>query len=149
MTAPDSSARAHWLSVLANAAFPELEMQWRKRVPLAPSYVWLKKPEHGAVLVRGRAGREGGQFNLGEMTVTRCSLQLADGRIGIAYVPGRNKRHAAIAAQVDALLQGSDNLAGAARIIVDVLSDSFARNRAEIAARTRETAVDFTMVVGG
>ncbi len=41
-------------------------------------------------MVRGRAGGTGAPFNLGEMTVTRCSVTLDDGRVGHAYVPGRD-----------------------------------------------------------
>ena len=57
-------------------------------------------------MVRGRAGGTGAPFNLGEMTVTRCSLQLADGTVGHAYVPGRDRDHARRAAICDALMQG-------------------------------------------
>ncbi len=33
-------------------------------------------------MVRGRAGGGGSAFNLGEMTVTRCSVRIATGQVG-------------------------------------------------------------------
>ena len=55
-------------------------------------------------MVRGRAGGDGAPFNLGEMTVTRCAVRLPDGRVGHAYVAGRDARQAELAALVDALM---------------------------------------------
>jgi alpha-D-ribose 1-methylphosphonate 5-triphosphate synthase subunit PhnG len=67
------------------------------------------------MMVQGRVGGAGEKFNLGEMTVTRCALRLAaantsdpalkDTPVGVAYVMGRNHRHAQLAAVADALLQ--------------------------------------------
>ena len=56
-------------------------------------------------MVRGRAGATGAPFNLGEMTVTRCSVRLSDGEVGHGYVHGRDKAHAERAALIDALMQ--------------------------------------------
>ena len=39
------------------------------------------------------------------MTVTRCAVELDDGTLGHAYVGGRDRRHAELAAVFDALLQ--------------------------------------------
>src|SRR3546814_13335615 len=62
------------------------------------------------VMVRARDGGTGEQFNLGQMTVTRCALKLAGGDatpscVGLGYVQGRSKRPAELAAVFDALLQ--------------------------------------------
>ena len=70
-----------------------------------PEFTWLRTPEIGSVMVRGRAGGTGAPFNLGEMTVTRCALQLSSGEVGHAYVQGRRKACAEAAAIVDALMQ--------------------------------------------
>ena len=61
-------------------------------------------------MVRGRAGGGGAPFNLGEMTVTRCTVRTDSGQVGHAYVAGRDARQAELAAVFDALLQ--DPLAG-------------------------------------
>lgn len=74
---------------------------------LDPPAAWtrLRAPETGMVMVRARAGGDGAQFNLGEMTVTRCAVRLACGTVGHAYVAGRDQRKAELAAVLDALLQ--------------------------------------------
>lgn len=56
-------------------------------------------------MVRGRMGGSGRPFNLGEMTVTRCVVQLDDDTAGVAYVTGRDRNRAQLAALADALLQ--------------------------------------------
>ncbi len=65
----------------------------------------MRGPEGGLVMVRGRAGGGGAPFNLGEMTVTRCTVRLGSGLVGHAYVAGREPRRAELAALVDALMQ--------------------------------------------
>jgi alpha-D-ribose 1-methylphosphonate 5-triphosphate synthase subunit PhnG len=69
-----------------------------------PSWERLRGPETGMVMVRGRMGGSGRAFNLGEMTVTRCAVRLDDGRVGHAYLAGRDHRRAELAAALDALL---------------------------------------------
>jgi alpha-D-ribose 1-methylphosphonate 5-triphosphate synthase subunit PhnG len=55
-------------------------------------------------MVRGRAGGGGTAFNLGEMTVTRCTVRTEEGQVGHAYIAGRDREKAKLAALVDALL---------------------------------------------
>src|SRR5580692_1791065 len=110
-TAPEAAppeapehARRHWMSVLARAAAAELEICLAEHGG-APAYQRLRGPESGLVMVRGRAGGGGAPFNLGEMTVTRCTIRTAAGQVGHAYVAGRDARQAELAAVLDALLQ--------------------------------------------
>ena len=77
-----------------------------------PSYHFLRSPETGLTMVHGRAGGTGQAFNLGEITLTRCVVQLdreqdihGDPITGFGYVGGRSHRHAELAALCDALLQ--------------------------------------------
>lgn len=70
-----------------------------------PHRQWLRPPETGLVMVRGRIGGTGAKFNMGEVPVTRCALRLASGTVGVAWVQGRDARHAEWAARLDALLQ--------------------------------------------
>ena len=58
---------------------------------MRPDFTWLRAPEMGSVMVRGRIGGTGDAFNLGEMTVTRCALKLLCGTVGHGYVQGRRK----------------------------------------------------------
>ncbi|TNF62773.1 MAG: phosphonate C-P lyase system protein PhnG, partial [Rhodobacteraceae bacterium] len=113
-----------------------------------PGFDWLRAPEIGAVMVRGRTGGTGAAFNLGEMTVTRCSLKLADGTVGHAYVMGRRKTCAEAAALVDALMQTE----AAARIdaqVLDPLRREAEARSARRAARAAATKVDFLTLARG
>ncbi len=139
-----TTERQAWMSLLATAPPARLA----ELVPDLPPHDMLRAPEIGAVMVRGRQGATGGPFNLGEMTVTRCALRLADGAVGHAVVQGRDKGHAARAALVDALMQGQ----GAAEVRVAVLeplsSERAARRRAR-AAKAAATKVEFFTMVRG
>lgn len=121
--------RRDWIGLLARARPEKLAAL----LPAAlPEHHILRAPEIGSVMVRGRIGGTGAPFNLGEMTVTRCSLRLPCGAVGHAYVQGRDRDHALRAAVVDALMQ-----TGAA---ADLLRDCLAPLAAEEAARRAERA---------
>jgi alpha-D-ribose 1-methylphosphonate 5-triphosphate synthase subunit PhnG len=100
----EHAERQAWMAVLAHADRSALEHVLAAIDP-SPSWTRLRAPETGMVMVRGRAGGDGAPFNLGEMTVTRCAVALADGTVGHAYVAGRDGRKAELAAVLDALLQ--------------------------------------------
>ncbi|MEO1131320.1 MAG: phosphonate C-P lyase system protein PhnG [Cyanobacteria bacterium J06639_1] len=105
-----SEKRQAWIAILAKAPEERLEACAQTIVSEAPAAVMLRSPEIGLAMVRGRAGGTGQKFNLGEMTVTRCVVQLdsldPDRPIsGFGYVAGRSRRHAELAATCDALLQ--------------------------------------------
>jgi alpha-D-ribose 1-methylphosphonate 5-triphosphate synthase subunit PhnG len=72
--------RRHWMGVLARATLGEIAARL-DQVPALPAHTRLRGPEAGLVMVRGRQGGDGGPFNLGEMTVTRCSVRLPDGTL--------------------------------------------------------------------
>ncbi len=97
--------RPEWMGLLSQAPAAALAEAFGA-LGEAPASEWLRPPEFGSVMVRGRMGGTGAPFNLGEMTVTRASLRLGDGTVGHAYVPGRDAEKARIAAVCDALLQG-------------------------------------------
>ena len=87
--------RRGWMSALAKAPAARLAALF----PDLPRHELLRAPEIGAVMVEGRIGGTGGRFNLGEMTVTRCSVRLGQA-VGHACVQGRDKDHARRAAVV-------------------------------------------------
>lgn len=92
------------MSVLARSSAAELEAALAPFQPL-PDAQWLRRPETALVMVRARMGGGGAQFNAGEAPVTRCALRLASGATGMAWVMGRDTRHAEYAARLDAMLQ--------------------------------------------
>jgi len=144
----DIEARRRWMSVLAKAESDELETAWIE-LGSVPDYRVLRGPELGLVMVRGRAGGTGARFNLGEMTVTRCTVELADGAVGHAYVRGRRRRHAEIAAVLDALLQDPRCRAAVGERVVERLAAAEAARRQTAEARSAATRVDFLTLVRG
>lgn len=133
-------ARRHWMAVLARASSNALETALAAR-GARPEYSRVRGPEAGLVMVRGRIGGGGGAFNLGEMTVTRCTVRVTDGRLGHAYVAGRDKRRAELAALCDALLQ--DEPCGALHDAVDRLFAEQQERRTAEAAKAAATKVQF------
>jgi alpha-D-ribose 1-methylphosphonate 5-triphosphate synthase subunit PhnG len=113
-----------------------------------PAHDLLRAAEVGAVMVRGRLGGTGAPFNLGEMTVTRCSVRLSDGTVGHAWVKGRDRDHARRAAVVDALMQTDAAHDIQLRVITPLLEGARRKQvaRAEKAAGTK---VDFFTMVRG
>jgi alpha-D-ribose 1-methylphosphonate 5-triphosphate synthase subunit PhnG len=136
------------MSILAKAESDELETAWTQ-LGAAPDYRVLRGPEIGLVMVRGRAGGTGARFNLGEMTVTRCTVELAHGAIGHAYVRGRRRRHAEIAAVLDALLQDPARRAALEVAIVERLAAGQASRRGTAEATAAATRVEFLTLVRG
>lgn len=147
-TQPAESARSgrqRWMQVLARAGqdlHPYRDALRRRE------FRHVRQPETGMVMVRGRMGGDGAPFNLGEMTVTRCVVQLQDGSTGHSYVAGRSAEHAELAALADALLQGADADRWQLELIgpLQALQHKRAALRDSQAAATR---VDFTTLVRG
>ncbi|MEZ5713747.1 MAG: phosphonate C-P lyase system protein PhnG [Paracoccaceae bacterium] len=140
-------SRKGWMSLLAKApgarlaALVEGVEDW-------PAFQWLRVPEVGGVMVRGRMGGTGAAFNLGEMTVTRCALRLESGEVGHAYVQGRDKRHAERAAVIDALMQTGRAEALRDAVLAPLEAEAAAR-RAARAAKAAATKGDFFTLVRG
>ena len=140
----DPNDRRAWMGVLARAKPARLA----SLLPDLPPHSLLRGPEVGAVMVRGRIGGTGQPFNLGEMTVTRCSLRLAGGEVGHAHVQGRDKAHAMRAAVVDALMQ--TNQADALRDqVLAVLRTEETAARSQRASNAAATKVEFFTLVRG
>jgi alpha-D-ribose 1-methylphosphonate 5-triphosphate synthase subunit PhnG len=136
------AARRHWMSVLARADAQTLTARLAA-IDDVPTYHRLRGPESGLVMVRGRAGGSGAPFNLGEMTVTRCTVRTECGLIGHAYVTGRDTRQAELAAVFDALLQDPARHAALRATVIAPLEQAQAGRRAEIAAKAAATKVNF------
>lgn len=138
----DTRDRRGWMAVLARAdaaALTDRLNAWG----MLPAYTRLRGPEAGLVMVRGRAGGGGAPFNLGEVTVTRCSVRLADGLVGHAYVAGRDERRAELAAVADALMQDPDRADGLRSAVIEPLAAMQRRQRNDQAEKAAATKVQF------
>ena len=146
------ASRQRWMSVLAKAGPGELARHWAG-LPGLPGWQRLRAPETGMVMTRGRIGGDGRRFNLGEVTVTRCTVRIDDGPArgvaGHAYVMGRDKTHAERAAVLDALLQDPSWAAHLETAMIRPLRDAAAQRRDAAARKAGATKVNFTTVTRG
>jgi alpha-D-ribose 1-methylphosphonate 5-triphosphate synthase subunit PhnG len=134
--------RRRLMGVLARARAEEIAARLAAAPPL-PRHARLRGPETGLVMVRGRAGGDGAPFNLGEMTVTRCAVRLADGAVGHAYVAGRDARQAELAAVLDAALQDPARRGALLAAVVEPLAAAQAERAAREARKAAATQVEF------
>ncbi|WP_177158829.1 phosphonate C-P lyase system protein PhnG [Donghicola mangrovi] len=144
MSISDQDQRKDYMGVLARARPDRLAAL----LPDLPDHTWLRAPEIGTTMVRGRVGASGAPFNLGEMTVTRCTLQLADGAVGHAYVQGRDKGHATRAALIDALIQSGQQPEVTTPLLTTLRTEETERRRIRDAKAAATKVEFFTMVRG-
>lgn len=144
--------RQTWMATLAKAELTELE----KLINLEklPSYTFLRSPEIGLVMVQGRAGGTGKPFNLGDMTITRCVVQLENletetAITGFGYVGGRSHRHAELAALCDALLQTPQWYEQIQAQVIQPLQTALAEKQELQQRQTAATKVNFFTMVRG
>jgi alpha-D-ribose 1-methylphosphonate 5-triphosphate synthase subunit PhnG len=144
-TTPDNPRKA-WMELLARAP---LDLLGPAIAPFCGAHPqWLRPPETGLIMLQARVGGSGERFNLGEATVTRCALRpdpaVIDCKaVGVAYVMGRSRRHAELAATADALLQDP---ACAAQLPADLLPriDAWLQEQRHAQhARAQATRVEF------
>ena len=141
MTLPAPAERQHWMSVLARASADDITLHLRDTPPLPP-HVRLRGPETGLVMVRGRLGGAGAPFNLGEMTVTRCTVRAGE-QVGHATVAGRDGRQAELAARLDAGLLDPALHAALLATVIAPLAAAQRQRREGQARRAAATRVQF------
>ncbi|MFP3569115.1 phosphonate C-P lyase system protein PhnG [Paraburkholderia sp. SIMBA_030] len=153
---PSSAMRRAWMAVLARTPRADLEAALERLlqgIP-APAYDWLRPPEIGLAMVRGRVGGTGDPFNLGEATVTRATLRLrsagdAQAAVGVACHLGRDRRRAELAALADALLQMPEHQAALYRQLIEPFAAQQAAKRVEHRHDAASTRVEFFTMVRG
>ncbi|MCI4661336.1 MAG: phosphonate C-P lyase system protein PhnG [Neomegalonema sp.] len=150
-TGISSETRKSWLSLLAKADRSQLQNLWQS-IGAPDGFTVLRAPQVGLTMVRGRAGASGEAFNLGEMTLTRCSLRLAlsDGSSveGHGYCAGRDLEKVRVVAACDALLQTEAADLIEAQILVPLAASAQAKSR-ETEEKAAATQVKFFTMVRG
>ena len=144
----ETETRQEWMAILAKASTEDLEKAWAA-IRDRPGFRFLRSPETGLVMVRARAGGTGMRFNLGEATVTRCTVQIDSGSTGTAYVMGRNGHHAELAALFDALLQDPDRRSSLIEQVVHPLRSTLREKKVASARKAATTRVEFFTLVRG
>ena len=135
--------RQAWMAILSKAEPQELAAAWAALPEAArPDYEFLRAPEIGLVMVRGRTGGEGDRFNLGEMTVTRCAVRLDGGETGVSYRAGRDRDASEVAAVLDGILQ-RETLKAHALPVLERLEEAAGERRSKQARRAGATKVEF------
>jgi alpha-D-ribose 1-methylphosphonate 5-triphosphate synthase subunit PhnG len=167
-TSSPSSARRAWMAVLARTPRADLEaaLQHAMNGAPLPAYDWLRPPETGLAMVRGRVGGSGDAFNLGEATVTRATLRLrqpvagksghagagqpaGDAPVGVACHLGRDRRRAELAALADALLQLPQQHPHLHEQLIEPLAARIEAAREARRQDTADTRVEFFTMVRG
>ena len=139
--------RKFWMSLLATSNQSDLLNLWEQK-KIRVNYIWLRTPEIGSIMAQGRMGVTGDKFNIGEVTITRCSLKLNCGTIGHSYVQGRSKKKAEISALCDALMQTKMSKEINKNIIIP-LEKIKKDNKDKILSKAEATKVDFFTLVRG
>lgn len=135
-------ARRRWMAVLARTQADGIAALLTNCGDL-PGHTILRGPESGLIMVRGRAGGGGSAFNLGEMTVTRCTVRTNNGFVGHAYVAGRETRRAELAALVDAMMQDHDRAPEIEERVIAPLELQQMKQNASRAEKAAATQVQF------
>jgi alpha-D-ribose 1-methylphosphonate 5-triphosphate synthase subunit PhnG len=162
---PSSPARRAWMAVLARTPRADLEAALQRAMNGAPlpAYDWLRPPETGLAMVRGRVGGSGDAFNLGEATVTRATLRLreaaggdpragqpaAGAPVGVACHLGRDRRRAELAAIADAMLQLPQHHPHLHEQLIEPLAARIEAAREARRQDTADTRVEFFTMVRG
>jgi alpha-D-ribose 1-methylphosphonate 5-triphosphate synthase subunit PhnG len=136
------SPRQAWLGILARATRAEISRRLED-APALPQFSVLRPAQAGMSMVRGRMGGGGGAFNIGEMTMCRCSITDAGGRTGHGYAAGRDLAQVELIARLDAVLQDEALAPAYQRAVVAPLAAEQAARRAAVEARAAATEVKF------
>ncbi|MBA4796673.1 MAG: phosphonate C-P lyase system protein PhnG [Rhizobiales bacterium] len=134
--------------LLAKATIAELESALAALSPI-PDFTGLRGPETGLVMVKGRIGGGGAPFNLGEATVSRASIRLADGRVGHGYRLGTDRKAAQLSAVLDALAQDEAARNTLETALFAPLEARLTQEAERLEAETAATKVDFFTMVRG
>jgi alpha-D-ribose 1-methylphosphonate 5-triphosphate synthase subunit PhnG len=144
------------MAVLARMPRADLEAALERALQgfPTPTYDWLRPPEIGLAMVRGRVGGSGDPFNLGEATVTRATLRLRvsgddAAAVGVACHLGRDRRRAELAALADALLQMPEHHTALHQQLIEPFAAQQADQRAGRREDAAATRVEFFTMVRG
>lgn len=141
-------ARRQAMSAFAQARQDEL-LTGLSDTPGSGHWSYVRKPEIGLIMTRGRIGGSGAPFNIGEITVTRCAVVIGSGETGHATIMGRDREKARLAALADALWQNPESRPVVEARIVSPIVARLAADDARLRAEADATKVDFYTMARG
>jgi alpha-D-ribose 1-methylphosphonate 5-triphosphate synthase subunit PhnG len=141
-------ARQEIMRICAQASEAELAAALDALEP-RPDTIDIRPPETGLVMLRGRIGGSGAPFNVGEATVTRAVVRLSTGETGFAYLLGRSKKRARLAAVLEAAGQHPAYRETISRHLLHPVSARLESERRQAREETAATRVEFFTLVRG
>lgn len=96
--------RENWIGLLGSADPTDLESAL-EQLNGGCDHICIVGPETGMLMVQAKSDGSNSRFNLGEMTVTKCVLEVKGQHLGVGWIMGSDLRHAKLAALFDGLLQ--------------------------------------------
>lgn len=148
VSSTNTVARQALMRICTSASEAELEHALASCGSI-PEVEDIRPVEAGLVMLRGRIGGDGAPFNVGEVTVTRAAVRLANGATGFSYLLGRVPRRARLAAIVDALGQYEAWRSKLQTALVAPVAARVAEETRVQAEETAATRVNFFTVVRG
>jgi len=136
------------IGILAHAKAEELEKHYA-HLPDVPDWHFVRKPETGLVMVRGRIAAEGAPFNFGETTVTRAVVALQTGETGFSYALGRSHKKAETSAIIHALWKNDERRAAVEDKVLKPLAEAAKAEDDKTRGEVAPTKVDFFTMVRG
>ena len=136
------------LKVLAHAP-SELVSSSFEALHDVPDWEFIRQPEAGLVMVRGRISGTGAPFNVGEVTGTRAAVTTASGETGFSYALGRDKKKAEQAAIIHALWRQPQRQNAVENEIIEPLEQALAQQETQVREEVASTKVDFFTMVRG
>lgn len=110
-------------------------------------FEYLREPQRGLIMVRGRIDGVGQPFNLGEALATRCSVRL-NNRVGHGYILADAPAAALAAAVLDALNQDPSGLLEVKNLVLELEKNIMASYASE-KQETLKTKVQFFTLIRG
>ena len=134
--------RETWIGLLGSADLTDLESAVEKfKSPVA--YEHIVKPETGMLMVQAKADGSDARFNLGEITVSKCILNVRGQYLGAGWIMGSDLRHAELAALFDGLLQDPEYYQVLIQTLIPVLIEKQKSRNESLLKDAADTKVNF------
>lgn len=140
--------RQRWLRLIALAQPSQLFELWDS-LALNPVAEVIRQPEIGLAQVKAATGGNGDAYKVADVTITRSSVRLDTGQVGVCYIKGRSKKHALVGATLDALMQSREFNTQVEQLVISPLEKAFAQAVSQIRSENKKTQVDFFTLIRG
>ncbi|MBU4057325.1 phosphonate C-P lyase system protein PhnG [Patescibacteria group bacterium] len=136
--------RAEYFEIIAQSSEKVLVPLAEKILQIS-SMIIKKKPEKGMLMLQTRDGAADTLFNLGEILVTECMVEL-DGVEGYMMMPGNVPEKAIAGAVIEAALAGGHNLSEEIKATLAQEKKRVNKEKAKEVFDVEKTAVRFEIM---